>query len=256
MTARSATSISFLQRIKPLLSQGVSCGGDHSLRRKLLVGSGIALVCTAILAMSVIGRSFDDYRRARQNLRELENYRLILDAANLLSAERGPSNSVLGDAGATHDLLRDRLMAYRERSDAILDQLAAVGVPADMLASTRTQLSKGRQEVDRVAAIPRSMRHLDDVQSVIESMFGVVDIFESVIAWKAGVLTVQNPELAAPVMTGRMFGQLREYGGRIASQIMRRSWSVSRCRSRISSTATAPAAAFSSYGISRANGRS
>lgn len=220
MTARSATSISFLQRIKPLLSQGVSCGGDHSLRRKLLVGSGIALVCTAILAMSVIGRSFDDYRRARQNLRELENYRLILDAANLLSAERGPSNSVLGDAGATHDLLRDRLTAYRERSDAILDQLAAAGVPADMLASTRAQLSKGRQEVDRVAAIPRSMRHLDDVQSVIESMFGVVDIFESVIAWKAGVLTVQNPELAAPVMTGRMFGQLREYGGRIASQIM------------------------------------
>jgi hypothetical protein len=39
-----------------------------------------------------------------------------LDAANLLSAERGPSNSVLGDAGATHDLLRDRLTAYRERS--------------------------------------------------------------------------------------------------------------------------------------------
>lgn len=63
------------------------------------------------------------------------------------------------------------------------------------------------------------MRHLDDVQSVIESMFGVVDIFESAIAWKAGVLTVQNPELAAPVMTGRMFGS-REYGGRIASQIM------------------------------------
>lgn len=152
MTARSAKSISFLQRIKSGFWQGMSCGGDHSLRRKLLVGSGIALVCTAILAMSVIGRSFDDYRRARQNLRELENYRLILDAA-----ERGPSNSVLGDAGATHDLLRGRLTAYRERSDAILDQLAAVGVPAEMLSSTRAQLRKGRQEVDRVAVIPRPM---------------------------------------------------------------------------------------------------
>lgn len=93
MTARSATSISF-QPIKPLLSQGVSCGGDHSLRRTLGRQRDRA-GCTAILAMSVIGRSFDDYRRARQNLRELENYRLILDAANLLSAERGPSNSVL-----------------------------------------------------------------------------------------------------------------------------------------------------------------
>jgi len=194
--------------------------GDHSLRRKLLIGTGIALICTAILAMSVISRSFDDYRRASTNLHELENYRLILDTANLLSAERGPSNSVLGDTGASNELLRDRLTAFRARSDAILNQLAAGGAPAQMLAATKAQLRKGRQEVDRVSAIPRSMRHLDDVQSVIENMFAVVDTFESVIAWKAGILTTQNPELAAPVMTGRMFGELREYGGRIASQIM------------------------------------
>ena len=157
--------------------------GDHSLRRKLLIGTGIALICTAILAMSVISRSFDDYRRASENLRELENYRLILNVANLLSAERGPSNSVLGDTGASNELLRDRLTAFRARSDAILDQLAAAGVPAQMLAATKTQLRKGRREVDRVSAIPRPMRKLDDVQSVIENMFAVVDIFESVVSW-------------------------------------------------------------------------
>lgn len=221
MTSRSANSTgAFLQRIKQRFQRNVSCGGDHSLRRKLLIGTGIALVCTSVLAMSVIGRSLDDYRRANQNLHGLENYRLILDAANLLSAERGPSNSVLGDAGMSRDLLRDRLTAFRARSDASLDQLATAGVPVEMLSATKAQLRKGRQEVDRVAAIPRSMRGLDDVQSVIESMFDVVDIFQAVIAWKAGVLTTQNPELAAPVMTGRMFGELREYGGRIASQIM------------------------------------
>lgn len=220
MTSRSTSHTGgFLQRMRSGLRRSMPGGADHSLRRKLLIGAGIALVCTAILATSVISRSFDDYRRARQNLRELENYRLILDTANLLSAERGPSNSMLGDTGATPEL-RDRLTAFRARSDAILNQLSTAGVPADMLAPTRAQLRKGRREVDRVAAIPRSMRGLGDVQSVIESMFAVVDIFDSVIAWKAGVLTMQNPELAAPVMTGRMFGQLREYGGRIASQIM------------------------------------
>ncbi len=203
------------------LKRSMPRGGGHSLRRKLLIGTCIALICTAALAMSVIVRSLNDYQQARQNLRELESYRLILDTANLLSAERGPSNSVLGDTGVTHGALRERLTAFRERSDAILDQLSVnAGVPTELLAPTRAQLRIGRQEVDRVASIPRGLRHLEDVQSVIENMFDVVDIFQSVVAWKAGVLTAQNPELAAPAMTGRMFGELREYGGRIASQIM------------------------------------
>lgn len=221
MTSRSAKSNrTLLQRIRQRFLRNVLCGGDHSLSRKLLIGTGIALVCTSILAMSVIVRSLDDYRRANQNLHELESYRLILDAANQLSAERGPSNSVLGDSGPTHSLLRDRLEAFRARSDASLERLASAGVPVEMLAATRAQLQKGRQDVDRLAAVPRSMRRLDDVQSVIENMFEVVDTFQSVIAWKAGVLTMHSPGLAAPVMTGRMFGELREYGGRIASQIM------------------------------------
>lgn len=224
MTSGSINHIgAALQRVKHQVAKHASCGGDHSLRRKLLVGAGIAFICTSILAIGVIGRSFDDYRRARQNLRGLESYRIILSAANLLSAERGPSNSVLGDADVTHGALRERLAAFRARSDAILDQLSApsgAGVPADLLKPVRAQLLEARQEVDRVAAIPRERRGLDDVQSVIEGMFKVVDIFQSVVAWKAGMLMASNPELAEPVMTGRIFSDLREYGGRIGSQIM------------------------------------
>jgi diguanylate cyclase (GGDEF)-like protein len=224
MTSGSINQIgATLQRVKLQVAKHASCGGDHSLRRKLLVGAGIAFICTSILAVGVIGRSFDDYRRARQNLRGLESYRLILDAANLLSAERGPSNSVLGDTGVTHGALRERLTAFRLRSDTILDQLSAqagAGVPADLLKPVRAQLLEARQEVDRVAAIPRERRRLDDVQSVIESMFKVVDTFQPVVAWKAGMLTASNPALAEPVMTGRIFSDLREYGGRIGSQII------------------------------------
>lgn len=222
MTLRSISHLgAALQRIKLQLTRSMPCGGDHSLRRKLLIGTGIALVCTAVLAVSVIGQSLDDYRHARQNLRGLESFRLILDTANLLSAERGPSNSVLGATAAEHGALRERLAAFRARSDAILDQLStSAGVPPGLLAPAKAQLQKGRQEVDRVAAIPRDRRRLEDVQSVIEHMFDVVDIFQSVVIWKAGDLTAQNPELAAPVMVGRIFGELREYGGRIASQIM------------------------------------
>ena len=211
-----------LERIKLRIAQHASYD-DHSLRRKLLIGTGIALICTLFLAVSLIVRSFDDYRHARQNLRGLESYRLILDAANFLSAERGPANSLLGDNASAPGVLRDRLATFRARSDAILDQLSMLsgaGVPVALLKPVREQLFEGRREVDRVAALPRASRSLDDVQSVIESMFSVIDSFQPVIAWKASTLMASSPELAAPVTTGRIFSELREYGGRIGSHII------------------------------------
>lgn len=212
-----------LQRINRWVARHAPYDGGRSLRHKLSIGTGVVLICTATLAVSLISRSFDDYRHARKNLRGLESYRLILDTANRLSAERGPSNSVLGDPGVTHGALRERLIAFRARTDANLDQLSApegAGVPPDFLRPVRVQLLAARGEVDRVASIPRDRRSLDDVQSVIENMFEVVDRFQSVVAWKAWTLTASNPVLAGPVMTGRIFSELREYGGRIASQIM------------------------------------
>ena len=222
MTSRSVSYLgAFLQRAKLRLWHSMPCGDDHSLRRKLLIGTGVALVCTGILATSVISRSLDDYRRARQNLGGLESYRLILDAANLLSAERGPSNSVLGDTGTMDGTLRERLAIFRSRSDVILEQLSTRGgVPPQLLIPVKVQLQAGRLEVDRVAAMPRANRSVADVQAAIESMFHVVDTFQAVVAWKVAALTLSSPGLAAPVMTGRILGELREHGGRIASQIM------------------------------------
>ena len=195
----------------------------HSLRRKLLIGTGIALVCTAVLAAGVIMRSVEDYHRANQNLRGLESYRLILLAANLLSAERGPANSLLGDSGADREMLRERLAMFRARADASLDRLAAPSgpsVPADLLKAVKAQLLEGRQNVDRVAAMPRERRSVDDVEAAIESMVKVVDTFAPIVSWKARLLTAASPGLAGAVMTGKIFSDLREYGGRIGSQIM------------------------------------
>lgn len=202
--------------------------GDNGLRQKLLIGAGVAIACTAVLAASILVRSYDDYRRARQNLGELESFRFILDTANLLSAERGPSNSVLGEQAMANGPLRERLILFRARSDAALARLTVsararrdeISVPPNLMAPVREQLVRARREVDRVAALPADRRRLEDVQSVIENMFQVVDIFQMVIEWKLNRLIVSNPDLAGEVLTGQMFGELREHGGRIASQIM------------------------------------
>jgi diguanylate cyclase (GGDEF)-like protein len=212
------------------------CGGfrcapgerDHGVRQKLLVGAVIAIACTAILAMSVIVRSYGDYQRARDNLIGLESFRLILETANLLSAERGPSNSVLGEGVKSEGPLAARLALFRTRSDAALGTLFAMShskttgvvIPAALLTPVRDQLVAARREVDRVAALPPPLRSLADVQSVIENMFQVVDTFQTVIRWKAAQLTISNPDLAGEVLASRMFGELREYGGRLASEIM------------------------------------
>ncbi|WP_204264928.1 hypothetical protein, partial [Haemophilus influenzae] len=54
----------------------------------------------------------------------------------------------------------------------------------------------------------------------IEGMFAVVDQLQPGISWKVQRLVERDARLAGPVMTGQMLGDLREYGGRIASQIM------------------------------------
>ncbi|RTL51907.1 MAG: diguanylate cyclase [Bradyrhizobiaceae bacterium] len=203
--------------------------GNHSLRRKLFIGLSIAIVCTSVLAANVILRSYDDYKLARKNLREIETYRLILDVANVLSAERGPSNSVLGADILADSALQANLSEFRTRSDAALDRLSSLYrdasgphplVPAILLNPVRQQLAFARSQVDSLTAIPRGMRPLEDVQSVIESMFKVIDIFQAVIRWKVATLSSSNPGLAAALQTGQMLGDLREYGGRLASQIM------------------------------------
>ena len=220
MTSGSISRIGAVLERLGFRAPGHAPHDDHSMRRKLLIGTGVALVFTLILAASVIGRSLDDYRRASRNLRGLESYRLILTAANLLSAERGPSNSILGDNGTSYTVLRERLSQFRARSAAILERLTVTGVvPAELIMPARAQLFAGRREVDRVAAIPHASRSLEDVQSAIEKMVDVIDKFQPVVAWKAGKLIESNPDLAEPVMTGRIFSELREYGGRIGSHI-------------------------------------
>ncbi len=204
--------------------------GDHSLRRKLFIGMGVAIICTSVLAAIVIHRSYQDYRLSKRNLEEVEHYRVILDVANILSAERGPVNSLLGADMLLDGPLRARLSEFGARSDAALDRLSATSasasgelvsiVPAKLVKPVREQLFFARREVDRLASIPREQRPLEEVQSVIENYFKVVDFYQAVIRWKVNTLTKSNPGLAAVLLTGQILGDLREYGGRLASQIM------------------------------------
>lgn len=202
----------------------------NSLQRKLAIATAVGGLCTLVLAALVIAHSFGTFMAARQNLHDISAYRGVLDAANVLSAERGPANSVLGEPPLADSAARARLRAMRALSDAALQRLAAPPappfglhghhLPALMVERVRERLQRARAEIDQLAARPLAERDMDAIRQAIESMFDVVDLLQPAIAWQVRELSACHEGLAAAALTGKMLGDLREYGGRIASQIM------------------------------------
>lgn len=200
------------------------------LRRRLGLGTAVAALCALTLAGMLIARAYGDFATARQNLYDIAGYRELLDAANLLSAERGPANSVLGEGLSPGSPSRQRLTQFRTRADAALARLAnpppapfglhTHAVPPLMIARVRERLAHARAEIDRLSTLPLPQRQLEDIQNAIEAMFDVVDTMQPAISWQVQKLSTCHAGLAAPALTGRMLGDLREYGGRIASNIM------------------------------------
>ncbi|PKA44125.1 GGDEF domain-containing protein [Rhizobium sullae] len=203
---------------------------QRSFDRKLLIRVFLAIICTTILAFSIVAPTYRDFTLSRQNLHDIQQYRLVLDTANFLSAERGPANVVMSEEPSLDSAGMKRLVEFRQRSDAALAQLADVSdvplglhnhtVPPDMLQRVRYQLALARSKVDRIAAIPRAALKTAEIQDAIESMFEVSELFRAVIAWNADELVQHDTGLAAPALLGQMLSDLREYGGRAASQII------------------------------------
>jgi diguanylate cyclase (GGDEF)-like protein len=190
----------------------------------------VVAVCTVGLAAMLMARAYADFAAARQNLYDISEYRVLLDAANVLSAERGPANSVLGEAPAENSSARDKLRQFRARSDAALARLLVPPptptglhqhhLPPLMVERVRERLRRARAEIDALAMRPREDRQMDELQHAIEGMFEAVDALQPLIGWQVRQLSTCDPGLAAPALTGKMLGDLREYGGRVASQIM------------------------------------
>ncbi|HEV7309865.1 GGDEF domain-containing protein [Ensifer sp.] len=200
------------------------------LRRKLQWLIAIVVACTGVLATEIIAASYSDFVIARRNLTEVMAFCRVLDAANYLSAERGPSNGMLGIGVAPGSPVKARLAEFRARSDASLAQLvadidnASRAEPADalspILVEVQRRLALARVEVDRIAALPPEERNLAEIQAAIEAMFGVIDALRPAIDWNIQRLTNTDPNLAGIALAAQMLANLREDGGRLGSQIM------------------------------------
>ncbi|MFE0016833.1 GGDEF domain-containing protein [Mesorhizobium sp. NPDC059054] len=187
----------------------------------------MAILCAAVLAAMILSRAWNDFAEARQNHHDIQNFRQILDTANFISAERGPANDVMSDPSGT---ALKRLADFRARSDTALASLAAKpevpillhdhSIPPGLLDAVAESLAAARAKVDRAATVQGGPAKLRAMQDAIEAMFAASDRFRAVVTWHANELTGHDSGLSEPVLVGQMLADLREYGGRIASEVI------------------------------------
>ena len=200
------------------------------LRTWVWILAGLFVVCTLPLMAIALVQGTLRYTAAEDNLASLRQLRQTFDLANLASAERGPANSLLGadpaDAAERARLVA-QLAAARRRVDTAMLQLDTVlkndpGVVDEhgLLADAQRRLRSARAAVDRMAAQPHGARRVEEVERAISGMFAVVDRLHLLTSAQINVLVSADREAAIPAMQGQVLMDLREHGGRLASNVM------------------------------------
>ncbi|GAA4326347.1 GGDEF domain-containing protein [Pigmentiphaga soli] len=191
-----------------------------SLHQQFVAALCIVMACSLLLGIGLITRYHEQLDTSRDNLERLAAFRLVLDAASRISAERGPSNRVLSEertaAGASRQLLRDA----RAATDAALARAAANPALADGVPPLRQTLARARQRVDMVAAEPMAARTTADIAGAVEAMFGAYDSAGPLIQHSTATLLRTRTDLVGRAMAMRMLAELRDYAGRLGSHLI------------------------------------
>lgn len=205
-------------------------GKTRSLTHKLFICTVVMVSFTLLLSISIIASFYGSYRRSEANVTFLTWYRQVLVTANVLSAERGPSNAVLGEDPSVDSPSRKRLAEFRRKSDEALNALVPANpveaaalapmVAPDSVAAVRIRLNVARAAVDALASKPRADRKLEDIRAVIDEMFTVVDHMQPIVTASIDHIVANDDSLSGVVLMAQLFSDMREYAGRIGSYVM------------------------------------
>ncbi|KVK98808.1 sensor histidine kinase [Burkholderia cepacia] len=203
-----------------------------TILQKTHVGFALVTTLLALLCGTIIWGSFRQYRQENADLQRFEFVRGAMSAANVISAERGPTNDLLvrvQDDGATE--IRN-LLAARARSDNALERFragiaqAAVlddrerGTLLHALDSVRMTLADARAEVDALDARPLASRTVHDIQHAQARLFRIVDSLSLLIDGAMSDTAMRDPRTSGAILLARLLGDLREYAGRTGSLLI------------------------------------
>lgn len=152
-----------------------------SLQTRLISACISLLSLSLVLAIALLVIEGKTYQLAKQSFEALGLYREVLVAANAISTERGPTNTLLGGDYPPSDEAWVRLQRSRAQTDSALQRIAntkvgeAPGSPAVELTRSEAELAEARARIDTLLTFPFRERPLDSIRTAIEGMFKAVD---------------------------------------------------------------------------------
>lgn len=189
-----------------------------TLTQSALAAIGLVLACSMMLGASLLWHHYGALSSSARTLARLDAFRLVLDAAYHVSAERGPTNAALGREATEPDPVRERLRAFRTSSDAAIARIPASLAPD--VARMRAQLDGARGQVDALLARPLTQRDHDAVEKAIFSMFAVYDATHPLTNTAMDKLLAGDSALIGQALVAHMLGELRDYAGRLGSYLV------------------------------------
>lgn len=184
-------------------------------------------VTVLVLSAHIVAIEWERADRASRGLEAIERLRHVLVAAEMASRERGPSNGLMGDKVPGGDPERTaRLSEARARTDAAfttLEQaLDASGHRRDDVSAAVRQavrnLAAGRDEIGRIAQLPRAERRPDDIHAAIGRMFQVIEDLSPGLMRLMNEAQAAYPRASDALSGARIAAELREQAGRLGSQ--------------------------------------
>ncbi|MGO4329764.1 ATP-binding protein [Cupriavidus sp. 2TAF22] len=194
--------------------------------RRFRLLAAFIFATTVGLAGYLLLLGWQSYNAAQETEPVLNLFNSVLVAAEKASAERGPSNAVMGSdspvpASKQEALTRARAETDRALGAAVshLDAMPCAHCPASakLLREIHAQLRDARAGVDRIAQTPRPGRTTDGLCTVLGTMFtataDIMRISDEVMfdLIRAEPLTAEHAGIA------RLSAELREQAGRAGS---------------------------------------
>jgi diguanylate cyclase (GGDEF)-like protein len=195
-------------------------GRFGGLRGRLWFMALLAVVCTLLLATSTISASVDAFRKAQAGAENMRQFTAIFDAANLISAERGPANSLMTASDTGQIEARRKWGDFAKDTDAALDELERRDIPDVMIDDVHARLAAARALIAAIGQQPRHGRRYEEIHAAIGAMFAARDSYRRIIEWQSGEILRRDPDLAAIVVQGIALSDLREYAGRLGSYLI------------------------------------
>ena len=192
-----------------------------SLSRLLGWLAALLIVATVSLVGRIAATEWRSLRSSEESLQAVDQLRLALLAAEMVSRERGPTNGALGDASPPAPALQQALVEARARTDQAFQALQAV-LPASTDAAQRTDaarvaLAGARKAVDHAIALPKHRRTPETIRGAVYRMVAVVPLLAPISSQLSNEAQQAYPALGDVVQAARLSSELREYAGLLGS---------------------------------------